>query len=46
MTRGRLVGDFNFGSTIVLLFEAPAEFRFDVEPGQKVKYGQGLSAHA
>ena len=37
-----MIGDFNFGSTIVLVFEAPQSFRFKFNPGERVKYGQGL----
>lgn len=30
------------GSTLVLIFEAPADFRFSVFPGDKVRMGQKL----
>ncbi len=40
--KGNHLGHFNLGSSIVLLFEAPKEFRFVVAPGDKVEYGQAL----
>lgn len=42
LKKGDLVGQFNMGSTIVLLFEAPTNFQFNLEAGQKVKVGQAL----
>jgi len=42
LQKGELFGDFNLGSTIVLLFEAPDSFEFAIRPGQRVKYGQGI----
>ena len=42
VVKGEEIGEFNLGSTIVLLFEAPANFRFNVTPGGAVNYGQGI----
>lgn len=43
LSKGQAMGDFRLGSTIVLLFEAPPDFQFSVESGQKVQYGCGMS---
>ncbi|BFZ54063.1 phosphatidylserine decarboxylase 1 [Savitreella phatthalungensis] len=39
---GEEMGGFSLGSTIVLVFEAPDGFQFDIEEGQKVKVGQPI----
>jgi phosphatidylserine decarboxylase len=36
------MGGFCLGSTIVLVFEAPREFEFSVQTGQRIKVGQRL----
>lgn len=37
--RGQLFGKFLLGSTIVMIFEAPDEFRWSVRPGDTVRMG-------
>ncbi|KAK3833814.1 MAG: phosphatidylserine decarboxylase [Linnemannia elongata] len=39
---GEEMGGFKLGSTVVLVFEAPENFKFMIEPGQYVKMGQPL----
>lgn len=40
--KGDLFGQFNMGSTIILLFEAPKDFTFDFAAGDRVLVGQTL----
>ncbi|XP_048874905.1 phosphatidylserine decarboxylase proenzyme, mitochondrial isoform X3 [Brienomyrus brachyistius] len=42
MRKGEHLGEFNLGSTIVLLFEAPRDFTFSLKPGQKIRFGEAL----
>ncbi|KAF0021824.1 hypothetical protein F2P81_025924 [Scophthalmus maximus] len=42
LQKGEALGEFNLGSTIVLLFEAPKDFSFDLTPGQRIRVGEGL----
>lgn len=38
--KGEQMGMFKFGSTVVTVFEAPANFKWDVKEGDAVRYGQ------
>ncbi|KAI8899524.1 phosphatidylserine decarboxylase-domain-containing protein [Globomyces pollinis-pini] len=40
--RGEEMGGFKLGSTIVMVFEAPDSFKFDIEGGQKIKLGEAI----
>ena len=40
--KGSYFGEFNLGSSIVIVMEAPLDFTFDVKNGEKVKVGQPL----
>lgn len=42
ITKGQEIGGFKLGSTVVLVFEAPDNFKFDLQNGQQVKMGQSL----
>eukprot|EP00052_Salpingoeca_macrocollata_P004807 m.43671 g.43671 ORF g.43671 m.43671 type:complete len:359 (+) comp14464_c0_seq1:187-1263(+) len=44
--KGQEIGEFKLGSTIVLVFEAPEDFQFDVQPGQRVLMGQTVGSIA
>ena len=43
MSKGQSFGEFRLGSTIVLLFEAPKNFKFQLETGQRILVGEGIS---
>ncbi|KAJ3049100.1 phosphatidylserine decarboxylase 1 [Rhizophlyctis rosea] len=42
LQKGQEIGGFMLGSTIVLVFEAPTNFKFELEQGQKVRVGEPL----
>ena len=42
--RGDSFGEFNLGSTIVLIFEAPKNFDFNIKQNEKVFYGNQLGS--
>ncbi|KAL8180627.1 UNVERIFIED_CONTAM: hypothetical protein K2H54_029925 [Gekko kuhli] len=44
MRKGEHLGEFNLGSTIVLIFEAPKDFIFYLKPGQKIRFGEALGS--
>ncbi|XP_078599812.1 phosphatidylserine decarboxylase proenzyme, mitochondrial-like isoform X2 [Branchiostoma floridae x Branchiostoma japonicum] len=40
--KGEIFGEFNLGSSIVIIFEAPRTFSFKVKAGQKIRFGEAL----
>ena len=42
LVKGNHIGVFNMGSSIVLIFEAPKDFKFVVNENQVVKIGEPL----
>ncbi|CAG2065957.1 unnamed protein product [Timema podura] len=43
MKKGEPFGEFRLGSTVVMIFEAPKDFKFKVESGQRTYVGRALS---
>ena len=43
MCKGEPFGEFRLGSTIVLLFEAPRDYKFNLMLGQRIQVGQGIT---
>lgn len=41
--KGEPFGEFNLGSTLVLIFEAPNDFQFGLKAGQRIKFGEPIA---
>ncbi|XP_056408867.1 phosphatidylserine decarboxylase proenzyme, mitochondrial-like [Hyla sarda] len=44
LAKGDPLGEFNFGSTIVLVFEGPRDFKFHTKGGERIFMGEALGA--
>ncbi|CCE66122.1 hypothetical protein TPHA_0O01550 [Tetrapisispora phaffii CBS 4417] len=42
LLKGEEMGGFKFGSTVVLCFEAPFDFKYNIKCGQKIKLGEKI----
>ncbi|KAG8429777.1 hypothetical protein GDO86_019235 [Hymenochirus boettgeri] len=42
LVKGQPLGEFNFGSTIVLIFEGPRHFKFQIKAGCRIHVGEAL----
>ncbi|KAH7696975.1 Phosphatidylserine decarboxylase proenzyme [Aphelenchoides avenae] len=42
-SNGQKMGRFQFGSTVVMVFEAPRQFKLELDEGEHIKYGQRVS---
>lgn len=42
LNKGELLGQFNMGSTIVMIFEAPKNFKFNLKTGQTIQLGEPI----
>ncbi|KAM4698385.1 phosphatidylserine decarboxylase proenzyme, mitochondrial-like [Rhinophrynus dorsalis] len=44
LMKGEPMGEFNLGSTIVLIFEGPRHFKFQVKAGGRIRVGEALGS--
>lgn len=42
LNKGELLGQFNMGSTVVMIFEAPTNFKFNLKTGQTIQLGEPI----
>ncbi|XP_053327319.1 phosphatidylserine decarboxylase proenzyme, mitochondrial-like isoform X2 [Spea bombifrons] len=42
LSKGDPLGEFNFGSTIVLIFEGPRHFKFQIKNGSRIHVGEAV----
>ncbi|XP_028966605.1 phosphatidylserine decarboxylase proenzyme, mitochondrial [Galendromus occidentalis] len=46
LSKGDDFGEFNMGSTMVIIFEAPKDFQFSLKESQKIKYGELIAGRS